>query len=220
MMTKHTRSSFRRRAAGLLDQQLWCLGKDILHPEGNVLIELGLCQYREPGQPVNGCTMYRGPMDNEATLRLWGFGVLIEMPKSPAVFIRRYDFQPKLCNAPTKPIHDIDHLGTLSNPVSRADVLLLRDRLPRLCDWLARYEHWIAERYGQKYRQDILAARVAKRSPVVMAQRQGAAWERMAKSCKRYRESVCRATPWGKLLGQCRPVLKTQVLHRPSTRVL
>jgi hypothetical protein len=220
MKTTRSGVSFRRRASGLFDQQLWCLGRDIQHPQGNILLELGLCQYREPGQPVNGCTMYSGPLDDEATLTLWGFGVLIVMPESPAVFIRRYDFQPKFCNPPTCPIHDMDRLGSLANPVNSADVLLLRDRLPRLCEWFARYEHWIAETHGIMYRANVLAARAAKRPPVETATNQAAAWARLAKGCSRYRESISWASPWAKLLGRCRPVVHDRTVHRPSTRVL
>jgi hypothetical protein len=219
MLAPPTPSSFRRRAARLLDQQLWCLGKDIQHPKGNVLLELGMCQHREPGQPVNGCTCYTGPIDTDCTLWLWGFGVLLTRPKTPAVFIKRYDFQPKLCAALARPIHDLNSLGSLQRVMNRRDVQLLREMLPVLCQWFARYEHWLAETVGHKYRQEVLAARLAKHQAAELTHGPAAAWEKLAKSCQRYRELPALATPWAKVLRQCQPVVTARVIDRPSTRV-
>ena len=48
---------FRRWTAGLFDQQMWCFGRDIVQVRGNLLLDLGMCQYRAP-DPKRSSSMY------------------------------------------------------------------------------------------------------------------------------------------------------------------
>jgi hypothetical protein len=58
MVSRAARSTLRRRAAGLLEKQLWCRGRDVAWPVGNVLPSLGMCGFRPPGP--GGGTAYTG----------------------------------------------------------------------------------------------------------------------------------------------------------------
>lgn len=172
---------FRHWAAGLFDQQLWCWGRDVARPDGNVLLDLGMCRHRSPG---GGSSLYTAAVAGGGAVWLWGFGVLYTEPGAGGVFVRRYDFAPRLTPAESAlGVHDPDRLPGLTRPVSESQQAAVRRLLPPLAGWVARYEHWVAEALGTGYRERCLAAR--SKSPVVPARNMATAWERAAKKCRR-----------------------------------
>lgn len=193
-----TRSDFRRRAAALFDQQMWCFGRDIVRPDGNVLLDLGMCRYR-PRDPSRKSSLYTAAIEPAGSLYLWGFGAMYAESGLGGVFVRRYGFAPRLsARESAVGVFDPEQLGPLTSPVSPHDDRRLRTLLPRLVGWFARYEHWVAENFGTKYRDDCLCQRG---KPVAVPAREMAvAWETTAKKCKRFRSEPERIHgPWGKL---------------------
>lgn len=211
---------FRRWAAGLLDQQLWCLGRDIARPDGNVLLGLGMCRYRAPGGEASSLyTLYTAAVESGGSLFLWGFGAMYAEPGAGGVFVRRHDFAPRLtARESAVGVFDPVALGRLTTPTAARELAAVRTLLPRLAGWFARYEHWIAETHGPAYRTAVLAVRA--KPPAVPAGHMAAAWERAAKGCRRFRaEPAATVTPWGRLLHRLRPADVRPARHRPPTRV-
>ncbi|MBM3980693.1 MAG: hypothetical protein FJ304_10485 [Planctomycetes bacterium] len=174
---------YRRHASVLLDQQLWCWGRDVVRPEGNLLLALGMCRYRA-ATAAGATSAYTGRVAG-GTVWLWGFGVLYsDDATGGTVFLQRYDFVPKLVARPLgAPVYRSTDLPGLARPSSAGERALARTLVRRVAEWVARYEHWVAENHGVAYRRAALAAR--DRSPAVPAERMAAGWERVAKKAVR-----------------------------------
>jgi hypothetical protein len=183
------RSHLRRRAAALLDQQLWCWGRDVARPEGNVLLELGMCRYRtaEPGRERSA---YTGRVRGDGVVWLWGFGAYFWLPGLGGAFFRRKGFEPLLRAAPLEaPVHAVAHLVGLRRPATSGERTRAAKLVRATCEWVAEYEHWIAEALGTEYRAAALAAR--DRAPSVTAREMPRAWEHLAKKAHR----LCAGAP-------------------------
>jgi hypothetical protein len=175
----------RRWLADLFDQEMWCLGRDILRSKGNVLIDLGMCRYRPP-KPTEGSTLYTAAIEPGGQIFLWGFGAMYTEPGFGGVFLRRYDFAPKLTIRESGiGVYDVDQLGRLIHPSTAKDLERIRRLLPHLLGWFAKYEHWISETHGANYRQECLSAR--KKPALVDAMAMAKSWERAVKACSRFR---------------------------------
>lgn len=208
---------FRHRAAALFDQQMWCFGRDIVRSNGNVLLDLGMCRYR-PSDPSRSSTLYTAAVEPGGSLFLWGFGAMYAEPNLGGVFVRRYGFAPRLTNRESAVgVFAPEQLGRLTNPVTVRDHQRVRTLLPRLVGWFARYEHWIAETHGTAYREDCLAGRG--KANAAPAQDMARDWERVAKSCKRYRETGdAAADPWKRFLLRLRVAsVPGRILNQHST---
>jgi len=220
MNSKQPQPSFRHRAAALLDQQMWCFGRDIVRSKWNILLDLGMCRYRSPN-PNTGSTLYTAAVEPGGSLFLWGFGAMYAEPNLGGVFVRRYGFAPRLTDRESAVgVFEPSQLGRLTGPSTVQDQRRMRTLLPRLAGWFAEYEHWIAETHGTTYREESLASR--SKANVAPARDMARNWERVAKNCKRYRESGdATADPWKRFLHQLRsaalPVCNA--IPRPSTRV-
>lgn len=199
-MTDRSRPSLRRWATGLFDQQLWCWGGDISRPEGNVLLEIGMCRYRSPDPKL--ATMYKATLEDGAEICLWGFGVLYRKPGVGCVFIERYGFEPMLVDPPPEhPIHRVIDVGPLVRPTGarrKAAETLVRGA----ARWIALYEHWVAENFGIDYRRKLLEARDKPRT--VPASAMAASWERLAKKSFRLFTPEQGFSPWDRLLASLR----------------
>lgn len=115
-MTRFDRTDLRRLAVALLDQQLWCLGRDVTRIGGNVLAELGMCRYRS--QDGRGSTAYTGRVARDGVVWLWGFGLLYWQPDRGGMFLRRYGFDPVLVAEPKNPVHRPEYLAPFTRPNS------------------------------------------------------------------------------------------------------
>ncbi|MGF1582926.1 MAG: hypothetical protein ACFCD0_26700, partial [Gemmataceae bacterium] len=148
-MTHRSRPKFRRWAADLLDQQLWCWGRDIARPEGNVLLEIGMCRYRSPEPRL--ASLYKATLEGGAEVWLWGFGLLYHEPGLGCIFLRRYSFDPMLMARPPElPVHLAKDIRPLIRPAGtrrKTASTLVRGA----ARWIARHEHWVAENLGVEY---------------------------------------------------------------------
>lgn len=177
---RHARTDLRRRAVALLDQQLWCWGRDVCRPQGNLLLGLGMCRYRSP---VNGNdrTAYTGRVPGEGVVWLWGFGLAYWRPDVGGVFLRRYGFDPLLMPAVLeRPMHAPDELShLLVRPATAGQRATAAAAVRAAAGWIAGFEHWVAENHGTAYREATLAARGT--PPAVSAREMARAWERLEK---------------------------------------
>lgn len=199
-MKKPSRGDLRRWATDLFDQQLWCWGRDISRPEGNVLLDMGMCRYRST-EPKHG-TLYKATLQGDAEVWLWGFGLLYREPGVGCVFLRRKGFDPLLVERPPEqPVHRAEDIGPLVRPAGESRAVA-RELVRGAATWIAGYEHWVAESLGIDYRRAVLEAR--DKESIVPATAMAASWERLAK--KSFRLSIPQqfVGPWGKLLASLR----------------
>jgi len=194
---------FRRWAAGLFDQQMWCFGRDIIRPNGNLLLDLGMCRYRS-ADPNRGSSMYSATAVEGGMISLWGFGMLYGEPGFGSAFVRRYDFDPRLTSVESPSgVHNPAQFRDLFRPTSASELACVRHLLPSLVRWLAAYEHWVAENFGAEYRERSLMAR--NKPALVPGHEMAGAWERVAKKCARLRlAEPAPIGPWGRILGRLR----------------
>lgn len=193
MSARRARTDRRRRAALLLDQQLWCWGRDVTRPQGNVLLGLGMCRYRSAA-PGPGRTAYTGRVAGDGVVWLWGFGLLFCLPERGGVFLRRNRFEPLLIERPPeRPVHRSEDVGPLVRPVTARQKATAGELVRAAAAWAAGYEHWVAETFGRAYREATLTAR--ERAPAISAGDMAGAWEHLAK--KAFRLAPPQATPGG-----------------------
>ncbi len=180
----------RHLGRSLLDAQLWCLGQDILHAEGNLLAAFGGVRHRDglhAGQP----SCYRLVPPDGGSLRVcaWGYGLWLgDLEAGDGCFVRRKGFAPVLTSA------DWPWAGAFGRddrpgrrPRSAAESARLATLVAALAEWCAGYERWIAGTVAPGWR-----ATCESRRP--RGRRRGAG----------HRPAATLAEGWGALRADCR----------------
>ena len=144
----------RRRGQELLHRQCWNWGRDIVRPEGNLLLEAGFLRRRPPeGQTGSSC--YTLALSDGDSLMLWGFGLLYGTLQRGSVYLNRYQFRPVWLPSETiqGPIWRPDMIPTGQAPPSlRIPVDLTVAAIRRIAD----YEEWALAHCGLEYRRAVL----------------------------------------------------------------
>ena len=143
-----------RRGQELLHRQCWNWGRDIVRPDGNLLLEAGFLQ-RRPPEGEAGSSCYTLALPDRDSLMLWGFGLLYGTPREGCVFLNRYLFRPRWLPLETvqEPIWKPGMIPTAQTPPSpRVPVDLTVAAIRRIAD----YEEWALARCGLEYRCAIL----------------------------------------------------------------
>ncbi|MFP2924657.1 hypothetical protein ACLESO_05455 [Pyxidicoccus sp. 3LG] len=165
-----------RDGARLFDVSMWCLGRDVLCPEGNLLARRGLVRHERP-EGVEGQSAYTVDLPGGGRLVMWGFGVLCECGE--AVFVPRDGFKPRLLDAaPAGPVFRAQDLGPWREPATSEERRTVRAGLVVLAGWLAGHEEWVADALGSTWRRRCLEVR-GKASPVA-PDALATAWRRLA----------------------------------------
>ncbi|MFG0287575.1 MAG: hypothetical protein ACF8CQ_05360 [Rhodopirellula sp. JB044] len=164
-------------AIGLLSQQVWCWGQDILRPEGNWLLEIGFERLRPPTDRKNCSSVYVLELPHGRRVVLRGFGVFYGDETRGGVFLRRFEFQPKYTEQPKldcPPWSDED-LPSLSPPNDSQRNVCASLTLD-LIDWIRAYEVNIVEQLGIEYRRQTLAKWNNGERPFTPAEKFASAW--------------------------------------------
>lgn len=140
-----SRSGLIRDFTNALGQQLYFWGRDVIHPDGNLLCEYGLDRRKSEGLDKTSC--YRMSHGGDL-IELHGVCVGLYSSKYPSLLFTRF---PRRCY-----IYD-DHRPPPPGFYSRG---LMRcgpaDQLEQACqrflEWWLGYEAWIAERTDKNYR--------------------------------------------------------------------
>jgi hypothetical protein len=163
-----------REGASLLDQQMWCLGRDCAG-SSNLLLEAG---FRRTRSPDGRCSQYEKSVHG-GLLVLWGFGALFHPTGGDAaVFLDRDRFGPERVeiSALAAPAHGRSELNPRWPEESeREQVLELAARLARL---LGEYEAAALARLGVDRRAQDLASR--SRPPRFTPEEVPVRWTRLA----------------------------------------
>jgi len=151
--------SIRKRARGLLDQQLWNFGCDARNSAGNLLLDFGFHRNR-PATFGLGSTAYSlNIADPETYLVVWGFGAFAGY-RHEGVFLRRFNFKPMLASIREPVIHV--HLPKNIRARSLTTGTFCKTRRQQLGELLqtfARYEQWVSGTHGAGYRESCLRER-------------------------------------------------------------
>lgn len=145
------------QAVGLLCQQIWCWGQDILRPSGNWLLEIGFARLKPPADREECASVYSLELPTGQFVVLRGFGVFYGDDERGAVFLPRYEFRPRYTRQVTFecPPWSVEDLPKLSAPTrSRRNACF--SLTLELIDWIRGYEVNIVECLGIEYRRSTL----------------------------------------------------------------
>ena len=166
-----------QQAAWLLNQQIWCWGRDIEFAEQNLLIQYGFQRIEKPAGS-RAASIYRLKLSPTKRVVLRGFGIFLGDDRLGGVFLRRFDFAPKLTfdSDLSRPAWSTDDLPQLQQALSNLDFTRCQQLLLALTDWIRAYEVWIIKNVGIAYRQSTLRDWNPKGERVVPAEEMAVAW--------------------------------------------
>jgi hypothetical protein len=174
----HTPPPLHRLGDPLLDLQLWMLGQDRLHAEGNALARYGFQRSRHP--EGHGSSGYLLPLNDPPGTGLvcWGYGIYLgpvrlippgdappsratgSPPGSPplGVLLERHAFGPRVLTAPLAlPVRAKADLGARHVPRPPREQRAAAEGLQRVATLLAAYERWALRTLGTAHRLRALA---------------------------------------------------------------
>ncbi len=180
---QHRAGKFIKHAVGLLSQQIWCWGRDILRPEGNWLIDIGFDRKEPPDKRQECASVYSLELPRGRCLVLRGFGVFYGDQQHGGVFLPRYEFFPKYTTKATlesPPWSDVD-LPALSSPTDSQQTSC-KALASDLIDWIRAYEMNIVEVLGADYRRATLLDWENGKRLSVPAEEMASAWQQLGVS--------------------------------------
>ena len=165
-----------QQAANLLNQQIWCWGRDIECSSGNWLVQYGLERVEKPAVS-KAASLYRLDLSPTSRVILRGFGVFYGDDRWGGLFLRRFDFAPQLTPEPdlSRTPWSVEDLPPLVLP-SANQVTCCQHLLLKVIEWIRQYEVWIAEQVGIAYRSETMLDWNAKHGTVVPAEQIAVAW--------------------------------------------
>lgn len=170
----------RQHAEQLLDQQMWCLGRDIRHPDGNALLRYGFQVWRPPANVV-GSSAYTLALASGHQLTLWGFGLCFgHVAEGGLVYLGRFQFKPTWRPEVTLPcpVWDSTRLPRFQPPRTEDDWTRVRILTAGALNALGVYEEWALATLGRDYRHDCIQSWP---KPKTAPQRIAASWRSLAR---------------------------------------
>ena len=156
-----------------MEQQVWCWGRDVEHPDGNLLIDYGFNRYRDR-DTEDRSTCYR--LDHDRLhVALWGFGMFFGSRELGGLYLDRFEFCPTWApvEAVSLAIHWPHELPNFARPHGDLQWQSAHKlwKLSQL--WIANYEKWVRSKVGLSYRRECVAMWMR---PFVRAEKTSAAW--------------------------------------------
>lgn len=163
----------RRFGERLMPQQVWCWGRDVEHPDGNLLMEFGFERHRDCNTDARS-TCYRLDRDR-LHVALWGFGMFFGLREFGGLYLDRFDFCPQW--APVESlslaIHWPDELPAFARPRGKPQWQRARELWKSSLLWIANYETWVHANAGRAYRRECVETWLR---PYVRSEKMVAAW--------------------------------------------
>lgn len=172
----------RRAASRLLDQQLWCFGRDIAKPRQNRLLGQGFVRYKAPEE--TRCYSNYQLEGDDFRVSLWGFGIWFGTKSLGSVLLRRYRFAPVWSEewAFPRQVWRQHELTGLRCPHAPKEFSQAGQLLERLCLWLAEYESQVIQDLGRDYRREVVSEWGQLRKPTIDADWIAPHWQAIANS--------------------------------------
>ena len=163
----------RRFGGKLMEQQVWCWGRDAEYPDRNLLMDFGFERHRDRSTEDRS-TCYRLDLD-ELHVALWGFGMFFGRRDLGGLYLGRFDFCPKW--APVESIalaiHWPHELPVFSRPQGKQQWHRARKLWKSSLLWMAEYEAWVRSTIGVAYRRECVETWLR---PFVRAEKMATAW--------------------------------------------
>ncbi|MEM8678217.1 MAG: hypothetical protein AAGF97_02575 [Planctomycetota bacterium] len=163
----------RRFGGKLMEQQVWCWGRDVERPDGNLLMRFGFERHRDNDTDARS-TCYRLDRD-DVHLCLWGFGMFFGRRELGGLYLDRFDFCPRW--APIESlalaIHWPDELPPFARPRGAMQWQRAHELWRSSLRWIADYETWVRDHAGAAYRCECVATWLR---PFVPAEKMATAW--------------------------------------------
>lgn len=172
-------TEIRKLGVDLLNQQMWLFGCDVRRKQGNLLLDYGFERTRPP-EGVKGSSRYARQMPNGDFLVLWGFGLYLESTCGQGLFLKRYEFSPRLMVRPEQ-AWNLVGLPQSKPPKCMQECGASRILMQKACQWLAEYETWALKTAGLAYRKINLDGWSLK--TVRQPQEIAGAWNELAQGC-------------------------------------
>lgn len=174
----------RRLGEKLMHHQCWFFGRDIWHPDGNLLIRYGFERFGIP-EGAKGGNAYRRVTDDGRELIAWGFGMFLGDRDCGGVFVKRYDFRPFLMRRssiklPLGSAEDLPFHHPPRTEIDRANGAWMTALLVRE---LLEYEKWIDRTAGKNWRGECLAAW---ENAVLKTEQVRRGWRRILRTAREY----------------------------------
>lgn len=165
--------TIRRFGGKLMEQQLWCWGRDVERVDDNLLIRFGFERHRDR-ETEDRSTCYRLDRD-QLHVSLWGFGMFFGRRELGGLFVDRFNFCPNWApiESLSLAIHWPDELPVFARPLGQEQWQRARTLWESLLLWIAQYEKWIRTTAGIAYRRECVESWLR---PFVRADRMSAAW--------------------------------------------
>lgn len=176
----HLSAGARKLGRALLDQQMWCFGRDVSRAAGNLLVEYGFSK-EPPPEGINISSRYTlDERESGRGLRLWGFGILYSETDVGAVFLQRRKFTPRsVPDGCTAGVWRAPDMPKCPKPRTKSESETAWRLLAGACAWLSGYEAWVREASGAEYREKCVAAWPKKSVP---PEEMVEAWMRLART--------------------------------------
>lgn len=141
----------------LLHHQCWFFGRDIHHPQGNLLIRYGFERCGTPDDKA-GSNCYRLCGKEPLEINLWGWGVFFGNTSLGGIFIKRFDFRPRLFESGrlNEPVFKSEQLPPNRPPREGCEIKTARHLTVDFTRWILRYEDWIENECGKSWRRKCL----------------------------------------------------------------
>ena len=157
----------------LMSQQVWCWGRDVQSPDGNLLMHYGFERHRD-SDDADRSTCYRWDRD-ELHVSLWGFGMFFGSRELGGLYLDRFDFCPVW--APIESlslnVHWPDELPVFARPRGMSQWQRARKLWKQSLFWIADYESWVRKSVGIRYRRHCVETWLR---PFVRPEKNVAAW--------------------------------------------
>ncbi len=146
-----------KKGSLLLDCQMWCLGRDICHSQGNLLIQYG-CE-RCPAPDGSQKSAYVLACSSGIKLVFWGFGIFCAAGNTGGLYLNRYHFRPQYSPDGRIPqAWSAAELPECRAPITATEMATASGMLADILDELYRYETCVLDQYGTKYRENVIWA--------------------------------------------------------------
>lgn len=144
-----------RVLCALADFQLWCLGQDIRHPNGNLLLAYGASRVRAP-EGSEGSTRYVIPAAAPTELLLWGFALVVRESGNRPTVLRRHQRTLRLLPASfcAETVWRPEHLPRGVSPRVEPERIAVHRGLEVLAQQLITYERWLRKQVGAAWRNE------------------------------------------------------------------
>ena len=138
----------------LLEQQVWCWGRDVERRDGNLLMEFGFERHRD-SEGYDRSTCYRLDQD-DIHVCLWGFGMFFGNRRLGGLYLDRFDFRPVWApiESLSLDVHWPEDLPDFARPRGMQQWRKARELWKESLMWIADYEGWIRDAVGLDYRRE------------------------------------------------------------------